>query len=300
MATNLVTVKEIAKTGILFCLLICFCCKSPNKKDLSKPVQRKEDKSSGTKVGSKVINLSCVDFLKFLYKDKNLTHYRERSDFSPMSFYLRDSLHILTSKATIRQHNFVYKIFSKASPPPILSYFRKQDYLGAEISVDGKTFSLDKTPIQPSEIYKGATIDFPLTLSERGGYGYFRFQNKEYIVLQAYPPCNGSYCQKNFLLFFEFSSSKINMFLISSFEYHPFLFSNTFFGDKDGDKVLDFFCVFEVEQRSLYEIRAYSFAETDVVPIKKHDGSNVYLRYSCERCSGVMTDTLTITEANWW
>jgi hypothetical protein len=243
----------------------------------------------------------CTDFLKYLYGNNNLSHPKEHNTFVSKTYKKSDSLYTLKSETVVNGHKIIYTVSSKKNfQSPFFLYFDNKDYLKSDISIDGKVFNLDKTNIQPSEVYKNTTLNQPLTLAVAGGYDSFNFMNKKYLVFQGYSLCGGSHCRETFLLIFEIYKNNTNLFVIGYNEYHPFSFSNIFFGDGNKDGKLDMYYTFESDYRISYVVKAYTFSSNKIEPIKDIKNKDYYIYFSCAKCSGDMRDTLTIMDSNWW
>lgn len=295
---------------INYCILIILffsCTKDEEKRNLFLKKTNPElynvtDTSIQSSPKDTIVPITVEELRKTLYRQSNLIKSKFDNPFESATFQkMHDSLFVLKTSCKVAQHKISYEVFIKKplETPPYFLYFQKDNYLKSIFSIDGYSFNLNELSIKPYEVFGKEYIDSPLTLHEFSNYTTFNFKDVEYIVLYSSKACSGNSCRNSYLLLIEITNSKINIYLIHFNDYFPFEFDNLFIGDINGDQLLDFYYVFEVEHLLKYTVKLYSLANGELVPVKNDQGQDLYVYFSCEKCVALAaTDTLSIIETN--
>lgn len=288
--TNMATKIKI----LIFAVIIInlFCKKRFEKSNSPFPVEnyRKEEKIDSTH--KKIISIS--NFFQNLYKNRNLTKNFNINDFKYKISKKSNGTFFLQCEGRISGQTFRYAIHSKSNfDEPLLMNFENKNYLSSTFEIYKKKFNLDSIFIEPYETTSERRLNMPLTIMNIGKNFSFSFANKNYIAIEALPPCNGRYCREHYLLLIENDHTKTELIPIIFNAYYPFTFENIFLGDWNNDGTLDLFCVY-YSMDETFVAKPYSLVNGHLKSIPFSKDEDFYLQYSCERCSGEMTDSLVI------
>ena len=171
--------------------------------------------------------------------------------------------------------------------------YRANDFLFSLIKIDDLLFCIDTFIVEPRIVYHHMKMKKPLTFCNILKGDCFYHNDIEYIILQGYPPCNGSYCNESYLFLIAIKDANITFKVLVFNEYHPFTSENICIGDADNNGKLEYLFIYEIKQEYCYNLKKFTIESDSLLPIP-FDKTKESIYYSCELCSGEISDTLLL------
>lgn len=282
--SNILDINRYVFFFISITIVIVFClCSNSDQKSKSKSTNLDSSFSDSLK-----LEMICEDFMTALTKGKNLLAVSDCFQTIRTGINAKQ-IHFIETKFKVKKHVLKYTVFSKVKPEqPFFYDYLPGNYLSATINIGSKTFFLDSIAVEPFDCFSNRKMNVPLTLCNLLKCGSFDFSGQEYVVIQGYPPCNGRTCSESFLILINTNTWKLKVLVYN--EYHPFAAQHIFFGDLNEDACLDYLLVNETMQNETYNVRMYSLKRM----LDPFYPSKCSVSYSCEKCSGEISDTLVI------